>query len=78
MGSQSFDENVEALGMGFAIRQVGNVAQPRGVLRRQADKGVMRTRSTSKDIGVSFPLGKELDEITGSLLLAWVEKNSFV
>lgn len=51
-------------GVGFATRQVGNVAKPTVIISQAGDKVVIRTESTFKNTEISFKLGEEFDETT--------------
>lgn len=62
--SQSFDEYVTALGVGFATIQVGNVTEPTVIISQEGDKVAIRTQSTFKNSEISFHLGEEFDETT--------------
>ncbi|XP_075409850.1 fatty acid-binding protein, brain [Tenrec ecaudatus] len=62
--SQNFDEYMKALGVGFAVRQVGNVTKPTVIISQEGDKVVIRTQSTFKNTEISFHLGEEFDETT--------------
>uniref|UniRef100_A0A673C5W0 Cellular retinoic acid-binding protein 1 n=1 Tax=Sphaeramia orbicularis TaxID=375764 RepID=A0A673C5W0_9TELE len=50
--------------VGFATRQVGNVAKPTVIISQSGDKVVIRTESTFKNTEISFKLGEEFDETT--------------
>ncbi|XP_041108144.1 fatty acid binding protein 7, brain, b [Polyodon spathula] len=62
--SQNFDEYMKALGVGLAIRKVGNVTKPTIIFSQEGDKIVMKTQSTFKNTEISFELGEEFDENT--------------
>uniref|UniRef100_A0A673C9B1 Cellular retinoic acid-binding protein 1 n=1 Tax=Sphaeramia orbicularis TaxID=375764 RepID=A0A673C9B1_9TELE len=62
--SENFDDYMKALGVGFATRQVGNVAKPTVIISQSGDKVVIRTESTFKNTEISFKLGEEFDETT--------------
>ncbi|MGH0138941.1 UNVERIFIED_CONTAM: hypothetical protein FKN15_068064 [Acipenser sinensis] len=62
--SQNFDDYMKALGVGFATRQVGNVAKPTIIISQEGDKVVVKTQSTFKNTEISFKLGEEFDENT--------------
>ncbi|XP_052533968.1 fatty acid-binding protein, brain isoform X2 [Tympanuchus pallidicinctus] len=62
--SHNFDEYMKALGVGFAMRQVGNVTKPTVIISSEGDKVVIRTQSTFKNTEISFKLGEEFDETT--------------
>ncbi|KAL6080971.1 hypothetical protein STEG23_016236 [Scotinomys teguina] len=60
--SQNFDEYMKALGVGFAIRQVGNVTKPTVIISQEGGKVVIRTQCTFKNTEISFHLGEEFEE----------------
>ncbi|XP_007897487.1 fatty acid binding protein 7, brain, b [Callorhinchus milii] len=62
--SENFDEYMKALGVGFAVRQVGNVTKPTIIISKEGDKVVIKTQSTFKNTEISFKLGEEFDEST--------------
>ncbi|XP_073708981.1 fatty acid binding protein 7, brain, b [Garra rufa] len=64
VNSENFDEYMKALGIGFATRQVGNMAKPTLNISKEGDKVVIKTQSTFKNIEISFKLGEEFDETT--------------
>uniref|UniRef100_A0A8C2TBF5 Fatty acid binding protein 7 n=1 Tax=Coturnix japonica TaxID=93934 RepID=A0A8C2TBF5_COTJA len=51
-------------GVGFAMRQVGNVTKPTVVISSEGDKVIIKTQSTFKNTEISFKLGEEFDETT--------------
>uniref|UniRef100_A0A8D0CMA8 Fatty acid binding protein 7 n=1 Tax=Scleropages formosus TaxID=113540 RepID=A0A8D0CMA8_SCLFO len=51
-------------GVGFAIRQIGNVTKPTIIISQEGDKVVVKTQSTFKNTEISFKLGEEFDEST--------------
>ncbi|KAJ8267571.1 hypothetical protein COCON_G00127430 [Conger conger] len=63
--SENFDEYMKALGVGFATRQVGNMAKP-NLTFCVDDQGVicMKSQSTFKTTEVKFKLNEEFDETT--------------
>ncbi|KAK9956772.1 hypothetical protein ABG768_014483 [Culter alburnus] len=64
VNSENFDEYMKALGVGFAVRQVGNVTKPTLIILKEGDKVVIKTQSTFKNTEISFKLGEEFDETT--------------
>ncbi|XP_071004169.1 fatty acid binding protein 4b [Oncorhynchus clarkii lewisi] len=62
--SDNFDEYMKAIGVGFATRQMGNMAKPN--LLFSIDDGVisMKSQSTFKTTEVKFKLNEEFDEMT--------------
>uniref|UniRef100_A0A3B3TH25 Fatty acid binding protein 4a n=1 Tax=Paramormyrops kingsleyae TaxID=1676925 RepID=A0A3B3TH25_9TELE len=65
ISSDNFDDYMKALGVGFATRQMGNMAKP-NLLITVDDKGVisMKSQSTFKSTEINFKLNEEFDEIT--------------
>ncbi|XP_064146458.1 fatty acid-binding protein, brain isoform X2 [Loxodonta africana] len=67
-GTSDLPAKLEALsmkeGVGFAVRQVGNVTKPTVIISQEGDKVVIRTQSTFKNTEISFHLGEEFDETT--------------
>ncbi|XP_061633692.1 fatty acid binding protein 4b isoform X1 [Phyllopteryx taeniolatus] len=63
--SENFDEYMKAIGVGFATRQVGNMAKPNLVISVD-DAGLisMRSESTFKTKEIKFKLNEEFDETT--------------
>ncbi|KAG1963458.1 fatty acid binding protein 7, brain, b [Pimephales promelas] len=64
VNSENFDEYMKAIGVGFAVRQVGNVTKPTIIISKEGDKVVQKTQSTFKNTEISFTLGEEFDETT--------------
>ncbi|XP_038832766.1 fatty acid-binding protein, adipocyte-like [Salvelinus fontinalis] len=62
--SENFDEYMKAIGVGFATRQMGNMAKPN--LLFSIDDGVisMKSQSTFKTTETKFKLNEEFDEMT--------------
>uniref|UniRef100_A0A8C8FLR4 Cytosolic fatty-acid binding proteins domain-containing protein n=1 Tax=Oncorhynchus tshawytscha TaxID=74940 RepID=A0A8C8FLR4_ONCTS len=62
--SENFDEYMKAIGVGFATRQMGNMAKPN--LLFSIDDGVisMKSQSTFKTTEAKFKLNEEFDEMT--------------
>ncbi|XP_035528241.1 fatty acid binding protein 4b [Morone saxatilis] len=63
--SENFDEYMKAIGVGFATRQMGNMAKPNLVISVD-DAGVvsMKSESTFKTTEIKFKLNEEFDEAT--------------
>ncbi|XP_061091337.1 fatty acid binding protein 4b [Conger conger] len=63
--SENFDDYMKALGVGFATRQMGNMAKPSLIISVD-DKGIiiMKSQSTFKTTEVKFKLNEEFDETT--------------
>ncbi|KAL2081924.1 hypothetical protein ACEWY4_021742 [Coilia grayii] len=62
--SENFDEYLKALGVGFALRQVGNVTKPTVIICHEGDKFILKTQSTFKNTEISCKMGEEFDEST--------------
>uniref|UniRef100_A0A3Q4BKV8 Cellular retinoic acid-binding protein 1 n=1 Tax=Mola mola TaxID=94237 RepID=A0A3Q4BKV8_MOLML len=62
--SENFDDYMEAIGVGFATRQVGNMTKPTVIISQEGDKVAIRTQSTFKNTEISFKLGEERLEIS--------------
>ncbi|XP_032375341.1 fatty acid binding protein 4b [Etheostoma spectabile] len=63
--SENFDEYMKAIGVGFATRQMGNMAKPDLVIGVD-DAGLVSitSRSTFKTTEIKFKLSEEFDETT--------------
>ncbi|XP_030636978.1 fatty acid binding protein 4b [Chanos chanos] len=63
--SENFDEYMKAIGVGFATRQMGNLAKPNLSLSVD-DQGVitLKALTTFKTTEIQFKLGEEFDETT--------------
>ncbi|XP_040900329.1 fatty acid binding protein 4b [Toxotes jaculatrix] len=63
--SENFDEYMKAIGVGFATRQMGNMAKPNLVITVD-DAGVisMKSESTFKTTEIKFKINEEFDETT--------------
>ncbi|KAL7392802.1 hypothetical protein ABVT39_001852 [Epinephelus coioides] len=63
--SENFDEYMKALGVGFATRQMGNMAKPNLVISVD-DAGVvsMKSETTFKTTEIKFKLSEEFEETT--------------
>ncbi|KAM9806314.1 fatty acid binding protein 4b [Syngnathus acus] len=63
--SENFDEYMKAIGVGFATRQMGNMAKPNLVISVD-DAGLitLRSESTFKTKEIKFKLNEEFDENT--------------
>ncbi|XP_064202925.1 fatty acid-binding protein, adipocyte-like [Anguilla rostrata] len=64
ISSENFDDYMKALGVGFATRQMGNMAKPSLII--SVDQGMisMKSQSTFKTTEVKFKLNEEFDETT--------------
>ncbi|XP_028841131.1 fatty acid binding protein 4b [Denticeps clupeoides] len=63
--SENFDEYMKAIGVGFATRQVGNVAKPTLIISVDAQGLItMKSQSTFKNTEISFKLNEEFEELT--------------
>uniref|UniRef100_A0A8C9QNY6 Fatty acid binding protein 4b n=1 Tax=Scleropages formosus TaxID=113540 RepID=A0A8C9QNY6_SCLFO len=65
ISSDNFDEYMKALGVGFATRQMGNMAKP-NLLISVDEQGfiTMKSQSTFKSTEIKFKLNEEFDETT--------------
>ncbi|XP_033495933.1 fatty acid binding protein 4b [Epinephelus lanceolatus] len=63
--SENFDDYMKALGVGFATRQMGNMAKPNLVISVD-DAGVvsMKSETTFKTTEIKFKLSEEFEETT--------------
>ncbi|KAM3615159.1 uncharacterized protein V6R79_024177 [Siganus canaliculatus] len=63
--SENFDDYMKAIGVGLAIRQMGNMVKP-NLLISVDDAGVitMKSESTFKTTEIKFKLNEEFDETT--------------
>ncbi|XP_041649329.1 fatty acid binding protein 4b [Cheilinus undulatus] len=63
--SENFDEYMKAIGVGFATRQMGNMAKPNLVFSVD-DSGVvtMKSETTFKTTEIKFKLNEEFEETT--------------
>ncbi|XP_076593143.1 fatty acid binding protein 4b [Chaetodon auriga] len=63
--SENFDEYMKAIGVGFATRQMGNMAKPNLVISVD-DAGLisMKSESTFKTTEITFKVDEEFDETT--------------
>ncbi|XP_051263066.1 fatty acid binding protein 4b [Dicentrarchus labrax] len=63
--SENFDEYMKAIGVGFATRQMGNMAKPNLVISvDEAGVVSMKSESTFKTTEIKFKLNEEFDETT--------------
>ncbi|XP_029928808.1 fatty acid binding protein 4b [Myripristis murdjan] len=62
--SENFDEYMKAIGVGFATRQMGNMAKPN--LLFSVDDGVisMKSQTAFKTVEIKFKLNEQFDETT--------------
>ncbi|XP_023675857.1 fatty acid-binding protein, heart-like [Paramormyrops kingsleyae] len=65
VSSENFDDYMKALGVGFATRQMGNMAKP-SLTFSVDDQGAicMKSQSTFKTTELKFRLNEEFEEIT--------------
>ncbi|KAI1885749.1 hypothetical protein AGOR_G00207010 [Albula goreensis] len=63
--SDKFDDYMKAIGVGFATRQMGNMAKPNLIIAVE-DQGFisMKSQSTFKTTEIKFKLNEEFDETT--------------
>ncbi|XP_077405046.1 fatty acid-binding protein, heart [Vanacampus margaritifer] len=62
--SENFEEYMKQLGVGFAVRKLGNVTKPTTIILVDGDTVTVKTQSTVKNTEISFKLGEEFDETT--------------
>jgi len=62
--STLFDEYMEALGVGFFIRQLASAAAPTTIISRNGDDWSISTDWTFKNTEMNFKLEQEFDELT--------------
>ncbi|TNN23088.1 Fatty acid-binding protein, adipocyte [Liparis tanakae] len=64
-GSDNFDEYMKAIGVGFATRQMGNMAKPNLVISvDEAGLISIKSETTFKTSEIKFKLSEEFDETT--------------
>ncbi|XP_042345676.1 fatty acid binding protein 4b [Plectropomus leopardus] len=65
ISSENFDEYMKAIGVGFATRQMGNMAKPNLVISVD-DAGLvsMKSETTFKTTEIKFKLSEEFEETT--------------
>uniref|UniRef100_A0A3Q3W3Z2 Cellular retinoic acid-binding protein 1 n=1 Tax=Mola mola TaxID=94237 RepID=A0A3Q3W3Z2_MOLML len=63
--SENFDDYMKAIGVGFATRQMGNMAKP-NLMISVGDDGLisMKSESTFKTTEIKFKLDEEFEETT--------------
>ncbi|XP_054476982.1 fatty acid binding protein 4b [Anoplopoma fimbria] len=63
--TENFDEYMKAMGVGFATRQMGNMAKP-NLMISVDDAGLvsMKSETTFKTTEIKFKLSEEFDETT--------------
>ncbi|KAG9355557.1 hypothetical protein JZ751_000395 [Albula glossodonta] len=62
--SKNFDDYLKALGVSFAVRQVGGMTKPTTIISVDGDTISLKTQSTFKNTEIKFKLGEEFDETT--------------
>ncbi|KAM8841653.1 fatty acid-binding protein, heart [Spinachia spinachia] len=62
--SVKFDEYMKKLGVGFAMRQMGNLTKPTTIISVEGDVVTLKTQSSLKNTELSFKLDEEFDETT--------------
>ena len=64
VSSENFDEAMKAMGVGFAMRQVGKATKPNIKFTQNGDEWVFTTTSTLKTTTVTYKLDQWFDEET--------------
>ncbi|KAJ8290738.1 hypothetical protein GJAV_G00016890 [Gymnothorax javanicus] len=63
--SENFDDYMRALGVGFATRQMGNIAKPSLIISMDEQGMItMKSQSKFKTTEIKFKLNEEFDETT--------------
>ncbi|KAK0145932.1 Fatty acid-binding protein, heart [Merluccius polli] len=62
--SVNFDEYLKALGVSFAMRQVGGRLKPTTIISVDGDTVKLETKSTFKNSEINFKLNEEFEETT--------------
>ncbi|XP_063157012.1 fatty acid-binding protein, adipocyte-like [Candoia aspera] len=64
ISSEKFDDYMKELGVGFATREIADIAKPSVIINCNGDVITIKTESSFKNTELSFKLGEEFDEIT--------------
>ncbi|XP_074843131.1 fatty acid-binding protein, adipocyte-like [Carettochelys insculpta] len=64
VSSESFEDYMKELAVGFATRKMASLAKPNVIISIAGDVVTIRTESTLKNTEISFKLGEEFDETT--------------
>ncbi|XP_058032465.1 fatty acid-binding protein 5-like [Ahaetulla prasina] len=64
VSSDGFEDYMKALGVGIAMRKMGNMAKPDIIITRNGDTFTVKTESTFKTSEFSFKLNEKFDENT--------------
>jgi len=64
VSSENFDEYMKKLGIGFALRAIGNSVKPTIDVKHEGDKWIIESHSTFKNVYLNFKLGEEFEETT--------------
>jgi len=62
--SDNFDNYMKKIGIGFALRTVGNNTKPSVEIVKSDNEYALKTHSTFKNTELKFELNKEIDETT--------------
>ncbi|XP_074841543.1 myelin P2 protein-like [Carettochelys insculpta] len=64
VSSEKIDDYMKELGVGFAMRKLGNLATPSMTISADEDIITIKTESPIKNTEISFKLGQEFEEVT--------------
>uniref|UniRef100_A0A6B2FAT2 Cytosolic fatty-acid binding proteins domain-containing protein n=2 Tax=Bothriechis TaxID=44726 RepID=A0A6B2FAT2_BOTNI len=64
ISSEGFEDYMKELGVGMAMRKMGNMAKPDVIITRNGDTYTVKTESTFKTSEFSFKLNEKFDENT--------------
>ncbi|XP_060537901.1 fatty acid-binding protein 5-like [Pantherophis guttatus] len=64
VSSEGFEDYMKELGVGMAMRKMGNMAKPDIIISKNGDTFTVRTESTFKTSEFSFKLDEKFDENT--------------
>uniref|UniRef100_A0A7N5JND6 Fatty acid-binding protein 5-like n=1 Tax=Ailuropoda melanoleuca TaxID=9646 RepID=A0A7N5JND6_AILME len=64
ISSEGFEDYMKELGVGMAMRKMGNMAKPDVIISKNGDTYTVKTESTFKTSEFSFKLNEKFDENT--------------
>uniref|UniRef100_T1DBY0 Fatty acid-binding protein, epidermal-like protein n=1 Tax=Crotalus horridus TaxID=35024 RepID=T1DBY0_CROHD len=64
ISSEGFEDYMKELGVGMAMRKMGNMAKPDVIITRNGDIYTIKTESTFKTTEFNFKLNEKFDENT--------------